>query len=279
MRHIASGGMSEVFLVSEMAYPDRMWAVKVSNVSNKLSRKLRDETKLLSELDHQNLPRIVDFFTSDQYFYLVMEYVDGVVLSDYFIAESQSLPTTKILDIAIQLCTIIHYLHKQEDPIIYRDLKPANIMIQHDGTIKLIDFGIARKFRQNQLSDTVRIGTVGFAAPEQFEKQQTDQRTDIFSLGAVMYYLFTGGKYVYVTQKQIQDLVKGLPKPLIHAVNQMVELEPDKRFQDIREAKIELLKANDRLKNKRKRQPSQVKRAFGIMVSILVMVIILFVIL
>src|SRR5690625_3885634 len=83
MRHIASGGMSEVFLVSEMAYPDRMWAVKVSNVSNKLSRKLRDETKLLSELDHQNLPRIVDFFTSDQYFYLVMEYVDGVVLSDY----------------------------------------------------------------------------------------------------------------------------------------------------------------------------------------------------
>src|SRR5699024_1422102 len=212
----------EVFLVSEMAYPDRMWAVKVSNVSNKLSRKLRDETKLLSELDHQNLPRIVDFFTSDQYFYLVMEYVDGVVLSDYFIAESQSLPTTKILDIAIQLCTVIHYLHKQEDPIIYRDLKPANIMIQHDGTIKLIDFGIARKFRQNQLSDTVRIGTVGFAAPEQFEKQQTDQRTDIFSLGAVMYYLFTGGKYVYVTQKQIQDLVKGLPKPLIHAVNQMV---------------------------------------------------------
>lgn len=246
LSHIATGGMSEVYLVSDLKQPSQKWAVKVSSVTSKLARKLIDEAKILSALDHPTLPYVADFFSTDQYFYLVMEYIEGNTLTDYFEQNNRKLSVETILDIGVQLSDVLHYLHKQEpDPIIYRDIKPGNIMIKENGQIVLVDFGIARKYQEDQLKDTVRIGTVGFAAPEQFEKKQTDARTDIFSLGALLYYLFSKGKYVYIAQKPIRDFQKGLPSHLEQCIQTCTQLEPEKRIQDIREAKILLLKAKE----------------------------------
>lgn len=245
LSHIATGGMSEVYLVAELQQPDQKWAVKVANTKNKLAKKLVDEAKLLSRLDHPSLPYVADFFTSDDYFYLVIEYIEGPTLMELFKQQDQHLSIDTILQVGIDLSEVLNYLHKQPEPIIYRDIKPGNILIKADGTVMLIDFGIARKYQAEQLKDTVRIGTVGFAAPEQFEQKQTDVRTDIFSLGALLYYLTSRGKYVYIAQKPIRYFQKGLPRSLERCIGESVELEPKDRLQDIREAKIYLLKARE----------------------------------
>ncbi|WP_284139658.1 MULTISPECIES: serine/threonine-protein kinase [unclassified Virgibacillus] len=245
LKHIASGGMSEVYLVEEINNPAQKWAVKVSNMENQLARKLVDETKLLSELHHANLPAIVDFFQTEAYFFLVMEYVPGNVLTHYIESEADQLELEQIIHIGIQLCDVLHYLHTRESPIIYRDLKPGNVIVKDDGSITLIDFGIARKFNERRIADTVRIGTVGFAAPEQFEKKQTDHRTDLFSLGALLYYLISNGKYVYVAQQPIGNYHKRLPHSLVKCVENLTALNPDDRLQDAREAKVLLLKARE----------------------------------
>lgn len=251
LSHIASGGMSEVYLIEEINNPAKKWAVKIANMSSKLALKLVDETKILSELDHPNLPHVADFFSSDDYFFLVLEYIDGVTLSEYFEQNNYELPTDMVLQTGLQLCDLLHYLHNREpDPIIYRDVKPGNIMVMNDGTIKLIDFGIARKFQENRMKDTVQIGTVGFAAPEQFEKKQTDTRTDLFSLGALLYYLLSKGKYVYIAQKPIRHYQKSLSKSLENSINQLVQLEPENRLQNAVEAKELLLKAREEYKIK-----------------------------
>lgn len=255
LSHIATGGMSEVYFVEEVNDTNRRWAVKVTNMESKLASKLIDETKLLSELEHSNLPRVVDFFSTADYFFLVQEYIDAVSLSDYFQLYNNQLPLDTIIKIGVQLCDVLHYLHTQKPfPIIYRDIKPGNIMINKDTEIKLIDFGIARKFQQDRMKDTVQVGTVGFAAPEQFEKKQTDTRTDLFSLGALLYYLLSQGKYVYIAQKPIKQLHKRLPKSFDKCVTHLVELQPENRLQDAREAKILMLKAKEEWENKRNRK-------------------------
>lgn len=248
LSHIASGGMSEVYLIEEKNNPSKRWAVKTTNMTNKLAAKLRDEARLLSELHHPNFPHVVDFFQTEEYFYLVQEYVEGVSLSEHMALYNNQLSMETILQIGIELCDVLHYLHNQKPyPIIYRDIKPGNIMMVKNQSIKLIDFGIARRFQDNQFQDTVQVGTVGFAAPEQFEKRQTDRRTDLFSLGALLYYLVSQGKYVYIAQKPIRDFQKRMPKHLEKCINQLVELQPENRLQDAREAKILLLKAKEEL--------------------------------
>ena len=135
--------MSEVYLVEEVNDTNRRWAVKITNMESKLASKLIDETKLLSELEHSNLPRVIDFFSTENYFFLVQEYIDAVSLSDYFQLYNNQLSVDMIIKIGVQLCDVLHYLHTQKPfPIVYRDIKPGNIMINKDREIKLIDFGI-----------------------------------------------------------------------------------------------------------------------------------------
>ncbi|AVQ99456.1 hypothetical protein OBCHQ24_10675 [Oceanobacillus iheyensis] len=258
VEHIATGGMSEVYRVQEVNNSFQEWAVKISNMSSKLSRKLIDETKLLSELDHPILPRVADFFQDDNYFYLVLEYVEGVSLAEFLEDDSNELKLEDIVNIGVQLCDVLYYLHtRKPHPIIYRDLKPGNILLKKDDQIKLIDFGISRKYQEKQMRDTVQIGTVGFAAPEQFEKKQTDKRTDLFSLGALLYYLLSKGKYVYIAQEPIKSLNSSIPKSLETCVDQLVELDPEDRLQDVREAKILLLKAREEWEHRKSKQYSK----------------------
>jgi len=147
---------------------------------------------MIKRLDHPLLPRIVDIIDKPEAIYIVMDYIEGEALSKVLDRQGAQ-PQNEVIGWAIDLCKVLDYLHTQNPPIIYRDMKPANIMLLPNGSVKLIDFGIAREYKNENMADTVSLGTRGYAAPEQFGgKGQTDVRTDIYSLGVTLYHLLTG---------------------------------------------------------------------------------------
>jgi serine/threonine-protein kinase len=150
------------------------------------------EAHFLSSLDHANLPKVVDSFEADGKHYLVMEFVDGQTLEELVVDLGRPLPPDTVLRLGVTLCTVLDYLHRHQPPIIFRDLKPGNIMLDRDGAVKLIDFGIARVFTPGKSRDTTSLGTKGYAAPEQYGKGQTDARSDVYALGATLHFLLTG---------------------------------------------------------------------------------------
>jgi serine/threonine-protein kinase len=201
------------------------------------------EAEMLVRLNHPNLPDIVDYFPGDRhgYSYLVMDYIDGETLLQRFERQGRRMPVSQAVDYAMQLCDVFHYLHSQKpEPIIYRDVKPANLMINAQERIRLIDFGIARSFKVGQAADTVRIGTIGFAAPEQFEGRQTDARTDLFGLGALLYFLLSGGHYYYAIRRPLREHSASLSEGLSALVEKLLQTEPDERFQSAEEVRGEL---------------------------------------
>ena len=124
--------------------------------------------------------------------YLVMEFVDGQTLDKHQDAAGGIVPERTVVGWTIQLCDVLAYLHAQKPPIIFRDLKPSNIMLTQAGVIKLIDFGIARTYKTGKQRDTAAMGSENYAPPEQWGKEQTDERSDVYTLGATMYHLLTG---------------------------------------------------------------------------------------
>ena len=243
LNKIGQGGMSVVYLaMNEKA--NKQWAIKeMRKEKNKnyeiMKQSLITETNLLKELKHPYLPSIADIIESDDTIIIVMDYVEGRPLSD-ILSEEGVIEEDKVADYAIQLCDVLDYLHSQNPPIIYRDLKPANIMLRPDGKITLIDFGTARKYNYDSVSDTTCLGTIGYAAPEQFAGEtlrQTDARTDIYNLGATMYHLLTGVNpseppyELYPIRRWDESLSNGLEKIILRATRK----DPDKRFNDCKE--------------------------------------------
>lgn len=243
LNKIGQGGMSVVYLaMNEKA--NKQWAIKeMRKEKNKnyeiMKQSLITETNLLKELKHPYLPSIADIIESDDTIIIVMDYVEGRPLSD-ILTEEVTIEEDKVADYAIQLCDVLDYLHSQKPPIIYRDLKPANIMLRPDGKITLIDFGTARKYNYDSVSDTTCLGTIGYAAPEQFAGEtlrQTDARTDIYNLGATMYHLLTGVNpseppyELYPIRRWDESLSNGLEKIILRATRK----DPDKRFNDCKE--------------------------------------------
>ena len=196
LNEIGRGGMSTVYLaINEKA--NKPWAVKEvrkngSSNSELVRQSLMVEINLLKKLKHKGLPSIVDIIDQQDNYLIVMDYIEGITLEN-ILQEEGVQPQEKVVDWAIQLCDVLRYLHTRKPAIIYRDMKPSNIMLRSDGNVVLIDFGTAREFKERHVADTVCLGTQGFAAPEQFGGMgQTDERTDIYSLGATMYRLVTG---------------------------------------------------------------------------------------
>jgi serine/threonine protein kinase len=149
------------------------------------------EAKMLWSLDHRYFPAVIQFFAENQRYFLVMEYIDGATLEDLLERNQGPFSERRILGWAEQLCEALEYLHSQNPPIIFRDMKPGNIMLTRQGKIKLIDFGIARFFRPAHGVDTQTLGTPGYAPPEQYGTAQTDERSDIYSLGMTLHHLLT----------------------------------------------------------------------------------------
>ncbi|WP_433946589.1 protein kinase domain-containing protein [Paenibacillus sp. SN-8-1] len=241
---VASGGMSYVYCARDLKLHDKKWAIKETITVSGQNAKLEEEARLLIRLNHTRLPHIVDFFPPDEegYTYLVMDFIEGVTLEKY-IADLTSLPPIElILHIAAQVCEGLDYLHTYDPPIVYRDLKPTNLMVDQAGNIRFIDFGIARQFKVDQPEDTVKLGTVGFAAPEQYGGKQTDARTDLYSLGALLLYLATGGQLSEwrpeVQQMlRIDDKQQNTTTALMKVIKKLLQYEPEDRYSSVSEVR------------------------------------------
>ena len=193
---VGQGGMSVVYLALNRKAM-KQWAIKeVRRDGVKdfevVKQSLVAETDMLKKLSHPNLPDIVDIIENDDSFFIVMDYIEGKPLSKR-IEETGAQPEEFVVEWAKQLCDVLDYLHTRQPAIIYRDMKPSNVMLKPDGSVCLIDFGTAREYKGTNIQDTTCLGTIGYAAPEQFGGQgETDARTDIYCLGATLYHLVTG---------------------------------------------------------------------------------------
>lgn len=207
-------------------------------------RQFEREAKLLGQLSHRNLPRVTDYFVEEDHCYLIMEFVEGKTLETLLReAGGLPLPLLSVLDWGVQLADVLDYLHSQTPPIVFRDIKPANIMVQADGNIKLIDFGIARRFQSGQTKDTLLYGSPGYSPPEQYGRAQTDPRSDIYSLGATLHHLVTGRDPAPTPFKYpaLRSLNPDLPQQLEVFIARCVEMEEELRCQSADEARETLL--------------------------------------
>lgn len=183
---LGKGGMGTVYLCEH-----RNSGIYVAlKEINKENEHYLVEASILKNLDHTGIPKIIDIYENDNYIYMIEDYIKGETLKNKI--ENGKLGVSEIELISLDICHILGYLHSLNPPIIYRDLKPSNIMIKPNGEVVLIDFGISREYKPNQLKDTIYMGSLGYAAPEQFGHEQTTNATDIYALGAVMYFMFFG---------------------------------------------------------------------------------------
>ena len=197
LKLIGKGGMSKVYLAMDKRL-NKQWAVKEvqknarDNNNEVVVQSAIEEAQMIKELDHPAIVRIVDIIENDEVIYIIEDYIEGETLGS-IVEEHGAQPQKLVIDWAMQLCEALEYLHTRKPPIIYRDMKPANVMLKPDGNVKVIDFGIAREYKEHGLADTINLGTRGYAAPEQFgDKGQTDARTDVYCLGATIYHLVSG---------------------------------------------------------------------------------------
>lgn len=242
LNEIGHGGMSVVYLaLNERA--NKTWAVKEvrkdgGNDTTVVSQNLVAETEMLKKLNHPNLPSIIDVIDKDDSFIIVMDYIEGNSLQDLLDADGPQHPE-KVIEWAKQLCDVLGYLHSRRPPIIYRDMKPANVMLKPSGDVTLIDFGTAREYKYANQADTTYLGTRGYAAPEQFGgRGQTDARTDIYTLGATMYHLVTGYSPAD-TNFEVLPIGRFIPQlkgsGLEKIITKCCQNDPAKRYQDCAE--------------------------------------------
>lgn len=263
LNKVGQGGMSVVYLaMNEKA--NKQWAIKEVRKDGVkdfeiIKQGLVVETDLLKKLSHPSLPSIIDVIEGPDTFLIVMDYIQGNPLSKA-LEEYGAQPQEYVIEWAKQLCDVLEYLHTRTPPIIYRDMKPANIMLKPDGNICLIDFGTAREFKEKNLADTTCLGTVGYAAPEQFGGMgQTDARTDIYCLGATLYHLVTGRNpcdppYEILPIRQVNP---ALSSGLERIIQKCTQRNPDDRYQSCAELMYALEnyeKIDDAYRKKQKRK-------------------------
>ncbi len=250
LAQIGKGGFGAVYKVADSQFGNRLLAIKEMSQSSLNPHELLEATEsfkreafLLAGLTHPNLPRIYEQFNDTGRCYLVMDYIEGTALETYLDKMGGKLPIEKVLNIGIQLCAVLDYLHTRQPPIIFRDLKPANVMLTADGHIFLIDFGIARHFKPGQAKDTSALGSSGYAAPEQYGKMQTTPRADLYALGATLHQMLTGND---PSDAPFHFAPLQLPnQPALNAlaqlIMQMVEVDISKRPASAAEVKQRLL--------------------------------------
>lgn len=199
IERIGEGGFGIVYKARDTKNHQRLVAVKQINLDQLSPREIIQATDSYNRevtfhpsLVHRNIPCVYDHFTDPRHWYLVMEYIQGETLEEYLKrVPGGKLPLKMVLTIGIQLCDVLHYLHKTHG-IIFRDVKPANIMRTRHGRLYLIDFGIARRHVPGKVRDTTPLGSPGYAAPEQYGTAQSSERTDIYGLGATLLTLLNG---------------------------------------------------------------------------------------
>ena len=256
---VGSGGMGAVYIAEDTTYGDRLVAIKEMRQSS-LSPQEREiaaeqfkvEAIMLARLRHPSLPSIYDHFLQDNRWYLVMDFIEGETLDERLRrTPGKKLPPPDVIDISIQLCKVLDYLHKRQPPVVFRDLKPSNVMLTPEGHLYLIDFGIARIFKPGQAKDTKAYGSIGYSAPEQFDREQTTIQADIYSLGITMHEMLAGS-----TPARTPFSMPRLSFPdqpalarLAALIRQMIEMDKDKRPASMATVSQELESIKDELRH------------------------------
>lgn len=200
-RVLGQGGMGKVYEIQELSAQKRFAMKEMIDIFDKVDEsesavaQFRGEATLLMKLSHPNIPKVIDYFSIEKSHFMIMEYIDGTDLDKLLKIRSNPFSEITVARWGIEICRVLHYLHIQKPPVIFRDIKPGNIILTTDGRLVLLDFGIARIFKVYKNKDTFALGTEGYAAPEQYvwgPKQQSDPKSDIYALGATLYHLATG---------------------------------------------------------------------------------------
>ncbi len=237
---LGQGGGGAVYLAEDIELFGRPVAVKelVDQFADQADRdaavaRFTQEAKMLVTLDHPNLPDLRSYFTEGGRHYLVMEFVEGTTLLAQLERAKGVLSPLVVAEWGRQICDVLTYLHSRTPPVIFRDLKPSNIMIDRNGQIKLIDFGTARHFDLTKNTDTLKMGSIGYAAPEQYQGQgQTSPRSDVYALGVTLHQLLTNADpsarpFVFTPPSMLRpDIPESLSRTVMRAVN----LDPAQRF-------------------------------------------------
>jgi serine/threonine protein kinase len=246
-KQLGVGGYGIVYKALDMEFGGRPVAIKEMSQAEldgkdraAATEAFKQEAFMLAGLTHPNLPSIYDYFTENGRWYLVMSYIEGETLEAYMNRSAGGkLPVEKVLMIGSQLASVLSYLHRRNPPIIFRDLKPSNIMRIPDGQIYLIDFGIARHFKVGQSKDTIALGSPGYAAPEQYGRAQSTPQTDVYSLGATLHHMLTG---IDPSDSPFNHTPLDLPRypQLKILISCMLEMDPRKRPASMGNIKREL---------------------------------------
>src|SRR5229473_1360547 len=241
-RLLGGGGMGMVYLANDQRLANRPCAIKemVDHFIDQAQRieaneYFAREADTLAQLKHQAIPAITDRFEIANRHYLVMEYVEGRNLEEELAARGEPLPEGLVIDIARQLSDVLAYLHGFKPPIIYRDMKPSNVMLNPNGRVVLVDFGIARLFKAARKG--TMIGTLGFAPPEQYQGN-VDPRSDIYSLGATLHYVLTGRdpeKFPPFSFPPVRELRPAISSNLAGAIDAALDYEMNARPSTIQE--------------------------------------------
>ena len=248
MGMLGGGGQGAVYQARDLNFPEakRLVAIKEMNYPsadpNQRAATLKTfqrEANILATLAHPAIPKIFDFFDQNNRAYLVMEFINGSDI-EVLLAKTKSLPVNKIMEWCVDLCDVLEYLHGQQpEPIIFRDIKPANVMVDHLGKIRLIDFGIAKKFVTG-IKNTM-IGTEGYSAPEQYKGDVTPL-SDIYSLGATLHHILTRqdprlAPPFSFDERPISEHNPEVPAPFIEVIDKALKMDPKERFQSCSEMK------------------------------------------
>lgn len=227
------GGMGTVYLCKNNRLGN-LWAIKEVNSQWKNKIDFLAEPNILKNLNHMGIVRIIDIFYEADNLYIVEDYIEGKTLKEH-VDTNGPLSSELVADISLQLCSILDYLHSFNPPIVYRDLKPSNIMIKPSNKIVLIDFGIARIYKEGQESDTMILGSKGYIAPEQILNVQSNAQTDIYSLGASMFFMLTGKSISLPTELMFEENYPNhADKSLVRIIQKASAIEPESRYSDVK---------------------------------------------
>jgi serine/threonine protein kinase len=248
---LGGGSFGTVYAIDDLQWQGKRWALK-EIVEGELPEEgrrealelFRREVEILRMLDHQGLPRIADAFSEGECHYLVMDFIEGKTLEELLKIQQGPFSPEEVISWAFGLARILEYLHSRApQPVIFRDLKPSNIIRSRENAIYLIDFGIARLFNPQKLKDTVFMGTPGFAAPEQYGRGQSDARSDIFSFGATLYHLLTNQDMMQFNFKfpPVRNFSPDTPEWFEKVLSRCLALNPGERYQNMKDLAADIV--------------------------------------
>jgi serine/threonine protein kinase len=238
LKVLGQGGMSTVYLGKEVISSRR---ITIKEIKKEISSAVDTlEAEMLKKLKHPGIPALVDCFHENKRMCLVLEYIEGMTLENY-VKSQESISMKQIGHIMLSLCSITEYLHTLKPAVIYRDLKPSNIMITVDNRVVLIDYGSARFYKPERERDTVYMASKGYAAPEQYGSGQSSVRTDVYGLGAVLYFMMKKRAPLNLLEPLRSDLYQGdIENKLKHIIQNSMQIDEMKRYSSVEDMKQDL---------------------------------------